>query len=58
MPNDTIRDYWTGSSLHAEYWANVQGSKRPDYEIRWAKAHRSDRRGLYRSQHLQNTVIV
>lgn len=57
MTKDTIRDYWTGSSLHANYWAN-QGSTagRPLFQARWQLSH-APSKGLYRKQYLHNTEI-
>ena len=57
MTKDTIRDYWTGSSLHADYWSN-QGNKpaRPTYEARWQLSH-APSKGIYRKQYLHNTEI-
>ena len=58
MTKDTIRDYWTGSSLHEEYWS-TQGRTapvRPVYEARWQLSH-APSKGIYRKQYLHNTEI-
>ena len=61
MNIDLIRSFWTRGNA-AKYWATApapafKGAALLPHQQRWAKAHNSSARGLYRSQYLSNTAI-